>query len=1404
MISRLPILILFIFYYHASASFNWGDGCQGGNGTFTVNLTQAGQLVNVGAIPAGKYNVKVFLSASADVDVQIFDAEDTTTFPQGKAVVAWCANAKTCNIGKLGSDEGAGTANYKSMRIGYSGYGGINGKPGKEYITIEGKATTTLHMKAFAFEAGLAVVDYSWDRVQTACCLGIAPCTGQFSTSVPKDGTVNIGNIPRSKKNLRVQLYSPKDVDIQLYDVEDTTKFSEGKAIIGYCDANDCNKGILGNNDGEVEATVYKNLTYTYSGYDGVKGNKGNEYLSVSGLTNTMLNMKAFGYASGEALVSYSYYEDWIEHGPIQPSIDWMMQVNHRDVKTDTYRNVPSSTMIVRRDNQFQFLISSPNNGVIASDVDVKINGWVGDAYHFGLSNPLQSIADTDHTTNAQYPTDSWTMTTVQDGATRVGVVIALQETAPVGSYRLTASIRVKEGDEIVTYERSIALIVLFNPFGKKDAVRQSQTNVVEYVQKENGLIWQGLSDSNTAHSWIFDQYDYANLIIALDSLRRMQLLDRSDVVLISRHLTYAVGEDICYGKWGDGSYTSGKPDGGYRCSKTKSTTTHNKCFEPGHWTGTTELFNLHRSIGGKKVQYCQCFVYSGVLTTIGRSLGIPARPVTTFQSAHDTGGDRSISKYFTVDSVTGVFLPTEAPEDVGHDSIWSFHVWTEFFMKRPTLNAVLNCKTCSDGWQAVDATPQEYSSGGDSSLTNEGYYMGPSSIKLIRNNQDPICRSQSNTFGCYDNQFVISEVNSNILMYTKSNDGDDTSFELYPKDCGTKEQCGFAQDPFGDVYNTVGLQISTKKKGTVSDACKRSMDSESPRDCTAELDDLTKKYKKSEPSSPGIPTIHERRRTASTLNVKAKLGIAPSSSGPVVNEPGHPASTVQIGIILTEDNNDNEKLNCALKITARDYAGNVLGQIYNATIINSRQCTFPDLKRSAWRQYASTHMDVKDGFIDMEAGSRAFALHFEVTATTTSDNILVLVDSRIKIICTPIIGAGSLKNKLFCDDQRGQWIRPSSESTTEKNALSHLTRQNCIDAGVTKSWGSRGGPNDGVCQQSNNINGCFDGGDCCSFSCWEKNGEFKRLSDPGNTWEFAHTCFDIDETTQCFDPVFANNVFQGRELDYTQPTPPDSFGIDASNNNDEDLCVLSAQNLTEYIVENGCDHVSNQICGDNALYATAECNAELKSSLMNSNCNLPRCAARTIHGCRCQKDWSYTNGDDTLFTFANHKCGNPYLGDADGGYHYNSWCEVVPGSCTKGTFDGVPGENANYYDDNEQSWWDDCGVSFNHLTGQTLVPEPWSLIDIAMVDDMGHAGFNTSGEMKRLVETSRVAVAPSPEEDLGNAPSSSFDGNNNNKDEDDHSNTGVTSDGMRRQQVVLSWVLGWFLVVVPHVLSLQ
>ena len=148
---------------------------------------------------------------------------------------------------------------------------------------------------------------------------------------VPQSAVVNIGLIPQGKKDLEVRLYAPSDVDVQLYDTENTTVFSEGTAIIGYCDQPGCNKGLLGNNDGTAESADYRGRRYSYSGYDGDGASKGNEYIRVAGVSNTALMMKAYGYQSGQALISYSYYEDYSMPGrPVEPSIDWMVSVNHR------------------------------------------------------------------------------------------------------------------------------------------------------------------------------------------------------------------------------------------------------------------------------------------------------------------------------------------------------------------------------------------------------------------------------------------------------------------------------------------------------------------------------------------------------------------------------------------------------------------------------------------------------------------------------------------------------------------------------------------------------------------------------------------------------------------------------------------------------------------------------------------------------------------------------------------------------------------------------------------------------------------------------------------------------------------------------------------------------------------
>ena len=50
-----------------------------------------------------------------------------------------------------------------------------------------------------------------------------------------------------------------------------------------------------------------------------------------------------------------------------------------------------------------------------------------------------------------------------------------------------------------------------------------------------------------------------------------MPVAQRGDLVAVARHLSYAVGEDLCYGKWGSGSYTTGRPSGGYRCRSVKT-----------------------------------------------------------------------------------------------------------------------------------------------------------------------------------------------------------------------------------------------------------------------------------------------------------------------------------------------------------------------------------------------------------------------------------------------------------------------------------------------------------------------------------------------------------------------------------------------------------------------------------------------------------------------------------------------------------------------------------------------------------------------------------------------------------------------------------------------------------------
>ena len=50
--------------------------------------------------------------------------------------------------------------------------------------------------------------------------------------------------------------------------------------------------------------------------------------------------------------------------------------------------------------------------------------------------------------------------------------------------------------------------------------------------------------------------------------------------------------------------------------------------------------------------------------------------------------------------------LTSKDDPEFGADSLWNFHVWNESWFRRPDLPDGF------DGWQALDATPQEASDG--------------------------------------------------------------------------------------------------------------------------------------------------------------------------------------------------------------------------------------------------------------------------------------------------------------------------------------------------------------------------------------------------------------------------------------------------------------------------------------------------------------------------------------------------------------------------------------------------------------------------------------------------------------------------------------------------------------------
>ena len=251
-----------------------------GSGSFEQQINHYNgdyeNAITVGEIPKGIIGLNIQLKSTKDVDIRLYsDTNDK--------IVHWPNGILNKSFLE--------TKIYKKTKITYSGYNGVNKKKGEEFIKIPSTTPTKMIMKAFGYEAGYATVSYSWTGKEG--CTAPKSGEGNFTQKVLNKKTNLVGAIPSGLDTVYIELTSDKDIDIQLY-------AKDGTAIVSWEP-----KGLI-SGSGKQNITYHK-MNIEWSGYDGINGQKGHEYIKISNKTSEILTMKVFGYQAGTAHVTYSW-----------------------------------------------------------------------------------------------------------------------------------------------------------------------------------------------------------------------------------------------------------------------------------------------------------------------------------------------------------------------------------------------------------------------------------------------------------------------------------------------------------------------------------------------------------------------------------------------------------------------------------------------------------------------------------------------------------------------------------------------------------------------------------------------------------------------------------------------------------------------------------------------------------------------------------------------------------------------------------------------------------------------------------------------------------------------------------------------------------------------------------------
>ncbi|XP_032856915.1 protein-glutamine gamma-glutamyltransferase 6 isoform X1 [Tyto alba] len=393
-------------------------------------------------------------------------------------------------------------------------------------------------------------------------------------------------------------------------------------------------------------------------------------------------------------------------------NVNWQFKLNKAAHHTSDYS---STEVILRRGQAFNITLN------------LQTTVQSGDNFTFIAStgpSPAESQRTKAIFNLSEESASGWSATQEASEPGCMNIAIFSPANAVIGRYKL--KLRIVSGHKVSSTLLG-QFVLLFNPWCPNDDVYMAnEKERWEYVLNDSGIIFQGLEKYIQQEAWNYGQFEEDILDISLTILDRslnhrqdpaVDVSHRNNPIYVSRVISAMVNSNdekgVVEGKW-NGKYCSGT--------------------NPLQWSGSVTILRKWYRGRYKPVRYGQCWVFAGVMCTVLRSLGIPTRVITNFNSAHDRNINLSIDKYVDISGKT---------LDLTEDSVWNFHVWNESWFIRRDLGSFY------DGWQVLDATPQEKSKG--------IYQCGPASTRAIKEGDVNLD---------YDSSFVFAAVNADYVTW--------------------------------------------------------------------------------------------------------------------------------------------------------------------------------------------------------------------------------------------------------------------------------------------------------------------------------------------------------------------------------------------------------------------------------------------------------------------------------------------------------------------------------------------------------------------------------------------------------------------------------------------------------------